>query len=192
MADTEVFPSVFAFWRHFLCHAEDFKCRAILFVGPCCHFLQHRNPADSPRLCLYLKVFYTSSSKSFRLSRSTSEVFNPVRVYFNVGSEALFFHCSTSGFSVFPFSEEAAIWWSEWNQRFHRLLFSSNWSPVGGAVWEELGDVVFLEEVCHGEGSETSKTSCCFWIKVQAVSCSCQQTSVPPLWTLTLWNWKPS
>ena len=31
----------------------------------------------------------------------------------------------------------------------HRLKHLNDWLSVGGAVWEGLGDVALLEEVCH-------------------------------------------
>ena len=30
-----------------------------------------------------------------------------------------------------------------------RLMYLNTWSPVGGNIWEGLGGVVLLEEVCH-------------------------------------------
>lgn len=31
----------------------------------------------------------------------------------------------------------------------HRLAYLDVWSPVGETVWEALGSVFLLEEVCH-------------------------------------------
>ena len=40
----------------------------------------------------------------------------------------------------------------------HRLLCLDAWSPVKGTVWEGLGGVALLEEVCYrGVGLEISK-----------------------------------
>ena len=32
-----------------------------------------------------------------------------------------------------------------------RLIDLNTWSPVGRALWEALGGVSLLEEVCHGD-----------------------------------------
>ena len=31
----------------------------------------------------------------------------------------------------------------------HRFIYLNAWSPVHGTIWEGLGGVAFLEDVCH-------------------------------------------
>ena len=48
-------------------------------------------------------------------------------------------------------SGRSSLWWLDENGP-HKFLFVNAWSPVGGTVWEGLGGVALLKEVCHWGG----------------------------------------
>ena len=56
----------------------------------------------------------------------------------------------------------------------------STWSAVGGTIWEGLGDVALLEEVCHGALS-FRKTHAIPSVSSVALTCRsrCELFSVP-------------
>jgi hypothetical protein len=31
----------------------------------------------------------------------------------------------------------------------HRLIYFNSWSPVSGTIWERLGNMMLLEEMCY-------------------------------------------
>ena len=78
----------------------------------------------------------------------------------------------------------------------HRLIYLNVWSPVGGPVWEGLGGVALLKEVCHWGQTlsfpswslnlSPSRSALWSWVNMRALS----RSFTSPSWSLTLWNCK--
>lgn len=95
-----------------------------------------------------------------------------------------------------------AIWWFEpmhLNTRFP-------YPPIGGTAREGLGGVSLLTKECHGRWKvgwsvkiskdsnhfELVLSAFCLQFAMGAPSWACHQASVPPSWTLALWNGRPN
>lgn len=78
----------------------------------------------------------------------------------------------------------------------HRFMCLNTWSLIVETVWERLGYVATLEEVCHSKQTKVSKEKsehshcspalCLLLQKLWALSCSWHHTCVLPSWIPTL------